>query len=221
MPACSPTTRTTRTRCTSRPRFDATPTRLAEQLVERHELAGKHVAEIGSGKGEFLALLCERGSCSGTGFDPSYDGESDGRAGGRLTFVPELYGARSDLGDAALVLLRHVVEHLEDPVGVLALVREALGERPATVYVEIPAAEYLIDEQAIWDVIYPHVTCLSAGALAGVLERAGFHPGAYGYTFGGQYLWMEAGTTPAPELRSNGKRPGQGRAAGGGAGDEP
>jgi hypothetical protein len=170
---------------------------LADRLVQRHRLAGRHVAEIGSGKGEFLALLCERGACTGVGFDPSYAGEADGRADGRLTFVRELFGPSSDLGEATLVLLRHVVEHLEDPVGVLALVRGALGEREATVYVEIPAAEYLLDEQAIWDVIYPHVTCLSAPALRTVLERAGFHPGAHGYSFGGQYLWMEAGTRPA------------------------
>ncbi len=170
---------------------------LASRLVDAHRLTGGHVAEIGSGKGEFLALLCERGSCTGVGFDPSYAGESDGQAGDRLTFVPELFGPDSDLGGATLVLLRHVLEHLEDPVGVLTMVRSALGSRSATMYVEIPAAEYLIEEQAIWDVIYPHVTCLSARALGGVLERAGFHPQAHGFSFGGQYLWMEAGTEPS------------------------
>ena len=169
---------------------------LVERLIETHELTGGIVAELGSGKGEFLAQLCERGGCTGIGFDPSYAGEADGRADGRLTFVRELLGPDSDLGDAKLVLARHVVEHLEDPVGVLSMVRRALGERDATLYVEVPAAEYLLQEDAIWDIIYPHVTCTSAPALREILERAGFHPSRYGFAFGDQYLWVEASTGP-------------------------
>ena len=169
---------------------------LAERLIRSHELRGKHVAEIGSGKGEFLAMLCERAGCTGLGFDPSYAGESDGRAQGRLTFVRELFGPEADLGEADLVVCRHVVEHLEDPVGVLATVRRALGERQASVYVEVPSAEYLLREDAIWDIIYPHVTVLTASALRNVLVRAGFQPREHGYSFGGQYLWVEASTDP-------------------------
>ncbi len=174
---------------------------LVERLASRHRLAGRHVAEVGSGKGEFLAALCEHAGCSGIGFDPSYDGEAQGRADGRLTFVRELLGAGSDLGSPALVVSRHVVEHLEDPVAVLAGVRRALGDREAAIYVEVPAAEYLLDADAVWDVIYAHVTCLSAPVLREILVRAGFHPTAHGYSFGGQYLWVEA-TTRAPDLRS-------------------
>ena len=81
MPACSSYDADYENSLHFSPAFRRYSDALAEQLVERHELAGKHVAEIGSGKGEFLALLCERGSCSGTGFDPSYGGEV-GRPGG-------------------------------------------------------------------------------------------------------------------------------------------
>ena len=45
--------------------------------------------------------------------------------------------------------------------------------------------------------IYPHATCLSASVLREIFERAGFHPGDHGYSFGGQYLWMEASTDSA------------------------
>jgi SAM-dependent methyltransferase len=174
---------------------------LIERLVSRHRLDGRHVAEVGSGMGAFLAALCERAGCSGIGFDPSYAGEADGRARGRLTFVRDLLRAESDLGRPELVVSRHVVEHLEDPVAVLAGVRRALGDDDAVLYVEVPAAEYLLDEDAVWDVIYPHVTCLSAPALHEILVRAGFQPTEYGYSFGGQYLWVEA-TTNAAETRS-------------------
>ena len=169
---------------------------LVERLIRTHDLAGRRVAELGCGKGEFLAQLCESAGCTGIGFDPSYAGESDGRAEGRLSFVRELFGPGSDPGGATLIVCRHVVEHLEDPVGVLATVRAALDDARATLYVEVPSAEYLLREAAVWDVIYPHATCISAAALREILERAGFHPTDQGYSFGGQYLWMEASSVP-------------------------
>jgi SAM-dependent methyltransferase len=177
---------------------------LIERLTRTHDLAGGRVAELGCGKGEFLAQLCETAGCTGIGFDPSYAGEAEGRAAGRLSFVRELFGPASDLDGATLVVCRHVLEHLEDPVGVLALVRRALGESPARLYVEVPSGEYLLREAAIWDVIYPHVTCLTRPALVEILERSGFHPTDYGYSFGGQYLWMEASNIPAGTSATDG-----------------
>ena len=173
---------------------------LVERLIATHELRGKHVAELGSGKGEFLAQLCARAACTGIGFDPSYNGESDEAAGGRVRFVRELFGQDSDLVGADLVITRHVVEHLERPVDVLSSVRRTLDERNATLYVEVPAAEYLLEQEAIWDIIYPHVSCFSAQALRGALERAGFKAQEHGYSFGDQYLWVEASTEHGPAV---------------------
>ena len=175
---------------------------LADRLIDRYRLEGRHVVEIGCGKGEFLALLCERGGCTGIGFDPSYAGESDGRAAGRVSFVRDVVGEGTDLGQPDLVVCRHVVEHLDDPVGTLTSTRAALGGRTAAIYVEVPSAEYLLREGAVWDVIYTHVTCLSARALGQVLERAGFHVFDHGFSFGGEYLWIEASTARADERHS-------------------
>lgn len=177
--------------------FQQYSARLADRLASQYDLEDGHVAEVGSGKGEFLALLCERAGCSGLGFDPSYAGEADDRAGGRLTFVRELFAPGDDLGPADLVVCRHVVEHLDDPVDMLAAVRTALGSRDAALYVEVPSAEYLLGEDAVWDLIYTHVTCLSAPALREILSRAGFHVREHGFAFGGQYLWAEATTRPS------------------------
>jgi hypothetical protein len=76
----------------------------------------------------------------------------------------------------------------------LTTVRRALGKHEAAVYLEVPSAEYVLRDDAIWDVIYPHVTCLSAPALRTLFERAGFSVRQHGYAFGGQYLWAEAST---------------------------
>lgn len=185
---------------------------LIDRLIARHRLKGKHVAEIGSGKGEFLTALCARGGCTGVGFDPSYAGESDSALDGRVRFVRDLLGPGSELGSPALILSRHVLEHVEDPIGLLAGVREALGDEDAAVYVEVPAAEYLLDRDAVWDVIYPHVTCLLAPVLRKILVRAGFEPVGYGYSFGGQYLWVEAKTSLSADAADEASAPAPGEA---------
>jgi SAM-dependent methyltransferase len=172
---------------------------LAERLVERHGIRGKTVVELGSGKGEFLALVCERGDNRGVGYDPTYGGESDVAANGRVRFVPELFDEQTAV-EADLVVFRHVLEHVPDPLGFLQGVRRALGGREAVVYCEVPAAEYLLWERAVWDVIYPHCSVFAAAALSYLFERAGLRVLDSGFSFGGQYLWVEA--IPDPGARA-------------------
>ena len=181
------------------PVFQQYAEELAERLVDRHGIRGKTVVEIGSGKGEFLALVCERGDNRGIGFDPTYKGESDAAANGRVRFVPELYGEQTAV-EADLVVFRHVLEHVADPLGFLQGVRRAIGSREAVVYCEVPAAEYLLWERAVWDVIYPHCSVFAAPALGYLFERAGLRVLDSGFSFGGQYLWVEA--TPDPGVRA-------------------
>ena len=50
-------------------RFQLFAEDLADQLVAEHDLRGKTVLEVGCGKGDFLALLAERGIARGVGID--------------------------------------------------------------------------------------------------------------------------------------------------------
>ena len=56
------------------PRFTTYAEELASRLIDTYSLRGATVAEIGSGRGDFLELLCARGAGRGHGFDPSYGG---------------------------------------------------------------------------------------------------------------------------------------------------
>src|SRR5688572_2141086 len=67
----------------------------AEELIERYDLRGKEIIEIGCGKGEFLSLLCALGDNRGIGFDPAYvEGRADERAGRGVTFIRDLYSEK-------------------------------------------------------------------------------------------------------------------------------
>lgn len=174
------------------PTFQRYAEALADRLIERYGVRGKTVVEIGSGKGEFLTLICAKGGNRGIGFDPSYDGESDRAAVADVGFRRELYTEASATEDADLVVCRHVLEHVEDPLSFLEAVRRAVSGPETTLYFEVPAAEHLLRQAAAWDVIYAHVTIFGETALRRLFERAGFRVLDTGFSFENQYLWIEA-----------------------------
>ncbi|HRX87248.1 MAG TPA: SAM-dependent methyltransferase, partial [Phycisphaerae bacterium] len=55
------------------PRFRRFQTELIDTLIERYDVRGRNVVEIGCGKGDFLIELCTRGRNHGVGIDPACD----------------------------------------------------------------------------------------------------------------------------------------------------
>jgi hypothetical protein len=176
------------------PTFQQYAERLATRLVERYALRGKTIVEIGSGRGDFLRMICAAGGNRGVGFDPAYEGPET-PADGDVRFVSDLYSSAYADVRADFVCCRHVLEHVEDPRAFAVTVREAMDES-AVLYVEVPAAEYMLDTAGVWDVIYEHCSFFTEPALRRLLQSAGFEVLAAGRDFGGQYLWAEA--TPSP-----------------------
>ncbi|ABW15894.1 Methyltransferase type 12 [Parafrankia sp. EAN1pec] len=175
------------------PAFRSYAQALADRLIAAHQLAGCSVVEIGSGKGDFLRLLCRRAPCTGTGYDPTYVGP-DHAADADVHFVVDLYGPRySDL-PADLVICRHVLEHMADPLAFLADIRNALGDRDASLYLEVPNGGFVLSEAGMWDFIYPHVSYFSPAGLRRVVTAAGFAVTDTGTSYGDQFLWIEART---------------------------
>lgn len=177
------------------PLFQAYAEQLAERLVEQHDLRGKHVLEIGSGKGEFLALLCDVGGNHGTGYDPTYTGRSDRPD---VEFVQEYF----PVGEVPkerfdLLVCRHVLEHLENPAmflqGLAASAR-ASGGTPVF-YFEVPSAAFNFGPAGLWDCIYPHISYFCSASLRHLLERSGFEILRLEETYHDQFLAVEAVAT--------------------------
>jgi hypothetical protein len=174
------------------PTFRRYAENLAGRLIERYELRGRTIVEVGSGKGDFLRLLCHLGGNRGWGYDSAYAGEQDG-AEEELIFVREPFA-----GDIAVVpdlaCSRHVLEHLADPAPSQQSIPRAANEG-SVLYVEVPDASYVLTPAGLWDLIYPHVGYFTATALRHLVERCGFAPLEVSTSFGGQYLWIEARAT--------------------------
>ena len=168
--------------------------RLARRWVERHELYDKDILEIGCGKGEFLALLCELGGNRGVGIDPAFvEGRLESGASDRIVFIRELYGENhADLATDALVC-RHTLEHIAQVGDFLALIRRTAGRRGATaVLFEVPDVMRVLRERAFWDIYYEHCSYFSAGSLARLFRRTGFRVVALERGYDDQYLVVDA-----------------------------
>ena len=177
---------------------------LAERLIEKFDLRGKKVLEIGCGKGEFLAALCEKGANDGYGFDQSVEeGRITGLTAGSVTFSNEFFSDRHTSLEPDFVCCRHVLEHVDDPIAFLTGIREALGARDGIpIYFEVPNGSLTLVGEALWDIIYEHPAYFSAQSLEYAFRAAGFVVDRVYEQFSGQFLGLEARTNvgeSAPE----------------------
>jgi len=179
------------------PQFRQYVTKLAKQLVERHNLRNKSIIEIGSGQGDFLKLLCILGDNRGVGFDPSYvPDQPDPSTNGRVTFVQDYYSPQYTSARADFICSRHVLEHIYQPAQFIHGVRQAVGDRThTTIFFEVPNVLYTLRDLGIWDLIYEHYSYFSPTSLTQLFSRNNFEIIRLAEVYAGQFLTIEAQPT--------------------------
>lgn len=136
------------------------------------------LVEIGCGKGYFLEMLSAAG-VDITGFDPTYEGVNPRIE--RRYFEPALKV------EAKGLILRHVLEHIQDPVSFLSGLKEA-NAGAGLVYIEVPCFDWICSRRAWFDVFYEHVNYFRLTDFERMFDRVL----ASGRLFGGQYLYLVA-----------------------------
>jgi hypothetical protein len=134
--------------------------------------------EVGCGKGHFLEQLQTRGFDI-TGIDPTYEGSNPAVI--RDYYSPSL-GLR-----AGGIILRHVLEHVQEPVEFLARIRDANGGR-GKIYIEVPCFDWICKNRAWFDVFYEHVNyfrMVDFQRIFGSIHECD-------HVFAGQYLYVVA-----------------------------
>jgi hypothetical protein len=108
-----------------------------------------------------------------------------------VEIVPEYF--RSERLDRPFnaVICRHVLEHLDTPMTLLADIRRAIGDRNVPVYFEVPNAGWMLNALSMWDVIYEHVGYWTAPAMEAAFRRAGFAPPVIREGYDRQFLMLE------------------------------
>jgi len=172
------------------PTFNRFHQHLAERLVERHDLHGKSVVEIGFGQGEFLRLLCDAGGNRGLGFDPAYRGGADGPTI-RIEAAEYTEAFAGHGGD--FICCKMTLEHIRQPEAFVRAVRHNVGDdRSATVFFQVPDTERVLAELAFWDIYYEHCCYFTVGSLKALFRHCGFEVMGVGREYDGQYLTIEA-----------------------------
>jgi SAM-dependent methyltransferase len=165
----------------------------AARLVERFDLAGKRVIEVGAGDGHYLALLREL-DVEAEGIEPSARfREAAAERGiallaGYVTASAPIEGAPYDA-----FVTREVLEHVPDPNDFLGGIRRSLADDGVGL-VEVPSLEQALEHGRFYDFFPDHLNYFSAGTLARVLERNGFLVDAVTRGMNGEYLeaWVRA-----------------------------
>tara|TARA_R100000365_G_C2746564_1_gene75884 strand:+ start:2725 stop:3786 length:1062 start_codon:yes stop_codon:yes gene_type:complete len=147
------------------------------ELVEK-QMGRRGLVEVGCGKGFFLEMLLARG-VDIVGFDPTYEGKNPRVR--REYFGPELNMSGEGL------ILRHVLEHIPDPVAFLRGLANANGGR-GLIYIEVPCFDWICDHHAWFDVFYEHVNYFRLSDFHRMFGRV-LHADR---AFGGQYLMVVA-----------------------------
>jgi 2-polyprenyl-3-methyl-5-hydroxy-6-metoxy-1,4-benzoquinol methylase len=182
------------------PTFNRFHDRLAKELVERFDLHGKVVVELGCGQGEFVAMLANLGGNRGYGFDQVVRQEG---TTGNLTLVKDLYGPRYSELRPDFVCCKMTLEHVHDTAAFIRAIRTTLGEqRDSLVFFMIPEITRILELRAFWDVYYEHCSYFSPGSLGRLFRHAGFDPVDIWTDYDDQYVLIAArpGTGQGPWL---------------------
>lgn len=157
------------------------------KIVIRH-LGRERIVEVGCGKGLFVQTLANQG-VDVTGFDPAYEGK-DPRIVARVFSPDEKMSARG-------LVLRHVLEHICEPVSFLKQIRDANGGG-GMLYIEVPCFDWILRHRAWFDIFYEHVNYFRASDFQRMFGRVI----QVDRLFGGQYLGVvvDLATLRVPRL---------------------
>ncbi len=170
---------------------------LAASLVNKHDLRGKTVIDVGCGKGDFLKLLCETGPNRGRGYDPSFEDREDFESlGDDIVITADYYSEQYAGHGGDFLSCRHVLEHIEKPSDLLDRISAGLGNRGGVpVFFEVPNGAYTIRNVFVWDVIYEHPSYFTPVSASILFAQNGFDKIELGEEFEGQYLGIHARTS--------------------------
>ena len=184
------------------PTFNKFHRALAQELIDRYDLHGQDVIEIGCDKGDFITMLAEMGNNRGVGFDPAYvPGRHPSPAADRLTFIADFYGEKYTDYHADFICCKMTLEHIPNVGEFIATIRRSIGDRPdTTIFFQIPNARYVLCDVAFWDIYYEHCSYFTKGSLARLFRQAGFEV---------RDLWTACllYTSPSPRDRTRSRMP--------------
>lgn len=168
---------------------------LALRLIEKYNLHGKTVLEIGCGAGDFLRLLCRLGKNIGIGIDPTVKKEEEELIdGGKVRFIRDYFSERYISLDFDFVCCLSVFEDIPDPLGFLKILGAMTnGRNDASIYFEVPNSAYTFSNLSAWGIYYEQHSHFTQTSLTQAFLKSGFKIIEAGGCYeDNQYVYVEA-----------------------------
>lgn len=146
-------------------------------LIDQH-FKNYSLIEVGCGKAYFLDCLTKAGYQI-TGIDPAYEGQNPNII--KAPFTQQL-GLQAEG-----LILRHVLEHITNPIMFLENLANANGNQ-GKIYIEVPCFDWILEHNAWFDIFYEHVNYFRLADFQRLFDKVYDS----GRLFGGQYLYVIA-----------------------------
>jgi hypothetical protein len=160
------------------------------------------VVEIGHGDGSFISALSEtRGRGNFVGFDPN------GAASGadRVQFCQELFDPFEHLAEYKpdLIVMRHIVEHLDDPLSFLQsfTVAADLEDCSPRFYIETPCIDKVLTSGRTVDFYYEHNNQFTTRSFARLFEESAFTVDEIQHGYDGEVIYAHAHIMPSGQYK--------------------
>lgn len=156
------------------------------ELVKENFSYSDSLVEVGCGKATFFNLLSNSGFRNLRGFDRTYQGSDP-----RITkdYLSDFHKPLSADG----ILLRHVLEHIPDPVRFLADL-EQINQKSLKFVIEVPSMEWSIRANAYWDFGYEHANHFTVDSFKKIFKECKIYR-----VFSEQYLLVIADSSSLVE----------------------
>jgi hypothetical protein len=148
-----------------------------------------NLVEVGCGKGLFLEMMLAAGF-DVAGFDPTYEGSN--------TKVKRHFFEKGVGIQANGLILRHVLEHIQNPVTFLHNLAQANNGK-GRIYIEVPCFDWICENKTWFDVFYEHVNYFRLSDFHRIFSKVI----ESGRIFGGQYLYVVADLSSIREPACN------------------
>lgn len=151
---------------------------VADLLMARHGARGRRILEIGSSDGYLLRALRQRGAASVYGYEPSLAVTPAGE-GNDLPVCSSFFSAATlhhcPILPADLVIIRHVLEHIDDLHAFLDAVRAALAPGvDSRLVIEVPDLAAIVEHGLYAHFYHEHLSYFCLVQLDALLAGHGF-----------------------------------------------
>lgn len=142
------------------------------------------VVEVGAGDGEFLNMI----KGPKMAYEPSDDAAKIDALG--ISVVKGYFDPYQKLDSGSLVVMRHLLEHIETPTQFLDVIRAKSRQYrySVDVFIEVPCVEVALQDCRIEDWTYEHPNHFTQASLMMCMEHAGWEVRNIFHTYGGEVL---------------------------------